>query len=351
MTLNERLQDEAIERAIYLQQYGNGLTDEVLALLREMENSIERKLRNTRGELTRRLLEAKLIDVRRIIAGGNKKLERLLLKRLRELTRIEGYWAAGSLKVSLAELGATAIAVGVARPDIQALEAAINSRPFQGKLLKEWVKEFSEVQARSLRNAVRIGFAEGESIDQIVRRVVGTSRRGYRDGVFGAQRRSIEAIIRTAINHVATYARQEVYTQQADLLKGVQWSSTLDGRTSAVCRARDGKVYPPKEGPRPPAHINCRSTIVPIAKGATALGLPPAARSSIDGYVPADLNYGDWLKGKPRDFVARVLGEKRAKLFLKGELPIDRFVNPRGRSYTLTELENLFPDAWKRAGI
>lgn len=350
-TLNEDIQEQLIERAIYLQRFGNGLSDEVLALLRKMERDIERKLQTIRGPLTKTILETRLIEIRRIIHGYSPRLEKLLERQLKKLARIEATYAASQVKIGLGNFGAGALAAGVTRPDLTTIVTATHARPFQGRLLREWIQELDAATARAVRNAVRIGYAEGETLEQIVRRVVGTRRLNYRDGVMEINRRNAEAIVRTAISHYSTHARQKVYDDLADMLEGVKWVSTLDSRTTPLCRSRDGQVYPAKSGPRPPAHINCRSTVVPIVKGADALGLPPATRASIDGQVPEDVTYGPWLRTRSRGFVEDVLGKTRAKLFLDGDLKIDRFVNPRGQTYTLDELKSLFPSAWTKAGL
>jgi SPP1 gp7 family putative phage head morphogenesis protein len=46
-------------------------------------------------------------------------------------------------------------------------------------------------------------------------------------------------------------------------VKKVIYVATLDGRTSQICRSRDGKVYNLGEEPNLPAHPNCRSTYIP----------------------------------------------------------------------------------------
>ncbi|MGT2493119.1 hypothetical protein ACU4GD_28060 [Cupriavidus basilensis] len=56
--------------------------------------------------------------------------------------------------------------------------AAALSRPFQGRLLKEWASNIEADRMVRIRDAIRIGFVEGQTTDQIIRRVRGTRAKG-----------------------------------------------------------------------------------------------------------------------------------------------------------------------------
>src|SRR3546814_10812384 len=74
-----------------------------------------------------------------------------------------------------------------------------------------------------------------------------------------------------------------------------RWVSTLDGRTTSQCRSLDGKVFTIGKGPRPPIHMNCRSTTVAIIPGLENLS-DILTRASQDGQVKGSLTYYEWLK-------------------------------------------------------
>ena len=141
-----------------------------------------------------------------------------------------------------------------------------------------------------------------------------------------------------------------LYARNKRLVKGVQWVSTLDGRTSAICRARDGQDYDPEKGPRPPAHPNCRSGTTPVLKSWREMGLsglPPSTRASMNGQVAEDLTYDAWLRKQPVSFQDEVLGQRKGRLFRAG-LKMDRFVNRAGDEYTLDELRQREAEIWTR---
>ena len=139
-----------------------------------------------------------------------------------------------------------------------------------------------------------------------------------------------------------------------DILKGKRRVATLDGRTTPLCRALDGTVVP-ITAPSPPFHWNCRTTEIPVLKDEFAREIPGSTRPSVgaDGVeqVSSRTTYGEWLARQPAAFQEDVLGPARYKLFSKGELSIDRFVDDDGRTLTLKQLREREPMAYQRAGL
>jgi SPP1 gp7 family putative phage head morphogenesis protein len=271
----------------------------------------------------------------------------------------------------LAEINARAKASGIGfnltKPNFNLIATAATAKPIHGKLLRQWWKEWGDAVRAAVAQQVRLGIAENESIDSIVRRILGTKARNYRDGILIVKRRNAEALVRTMVNHVASQAKNSVYEANDDVIEAVEWNATLDGRTTPICQARDGKraaiggrdqtsipsgsrLKPPTA--RPPAHIGCRSTILPVITDWESLGLknPPAStRASLNGQVANDLDYETWLKKQNKSFIRSVLGKKKTDLFLKGKVSLGRFVDLKGNSYTLEDMKRLNPKAWALA--
>lgn len=340
-TAAEKLRDAQISHSIAINRYGNGLARRIVELL----NSVDDDLMST--------IAARLASTQRLTT---------LLEELRTLNSTVYSRVADGLEVELIELADTEInfqtrALQAALPSIlQAsvpptvmLRSIVLERPITGTLLKPWVKGLEDARLQRVEQALRIGLVESETIDQIVRRIRGTRAQRYEDGILAISRRSAQALVRTSVTHVTTQAREETYAANDDLIKGVKWISTLDGRTSVVCAARDGQIYEVGKGPRPPGHPGgCRSTTIPILKSWREIGIDadeatPAIRASMDGAVPADRTFGQFLKDKPASFQNDVLGKSKAEAFRKG-LPLDRFIDTTGREYTLDELRRRNPD-------
>jgi SPP1 gp7 family putative phage head morphogenesis protein len=351
VAVNDDLLDEAIKHQVELIRYSSGVVSRVTSILNKSDADLIKKIEA--GSFTE-IKAARLDKILKALRVINRIAYDLLGKSLtEELVAAAGY----EIDYGITVLEKTIpVVFELVRPSPTVLRAVVTSRPFQGALLKEWVAGLEDGRFRRLRDAIRIGVTEGETTADIVRRIRGTKALQYKDGVLDISRRSAEAMTRTAVNHTMVNSREQLYKDNADLIKGVRWVSTLDSRTTAVCRARDGEVYPPNQGPRPPAHINCRSTTVPVTKSWKELGIklpdaPEGTRSSMNGQVPAGTTYAEWLKKRPAAFQDEVLGVKKGLLFRKGGLTLDRFIDNSGHEYTLDELRRREAEAFKKAGL
>lgn len=359
-TANEKLLDETIGHAVNLSRYSNGVVRRIIALLNRSDKDLFAQLTAALERLppesfTVQRLDRLLVEVNRLnaqaYAAAGEELDRALLELAGYEAQHQHRMIASVLPAQVAEaLTLTSVTAGQAY-------AAAASRPFQGKLLKEALGGIEAAKAVRIRDAIRMGFVEGETVQQMVRRLRGTRALNYTDGLLAIDRRGAEALVRTAVNHTANFAGQAVFDANRDIVQEVIWVSTLDGRTSSVCQARDGDVFPVDKGPRPPAHFNCRSRMAPVLVSAwEALGLSrdeidEGSRSSMDGQIPASTTFQQWLKDKPAEFQDEVLGSTKGRLFRSGGMSLDRFVDSKGRSYNIDELRKRDAAAFKRAGL
>lgn len=347
MAVSDDILDALTAHEIGLQRLSNATVRKILALLGRSDTRIaERLLREDISDLSRARQEALLDDIRRIVASAYGDGTGQLQIDLRRLAAYEGQYQLDMFR------HVVPVHLDFIAPSAEQLWAAVNSRPFHGKLLKDWFAELESGAFLRLRNTIRAAIVEGRTIDQVVREVRGTRAQGYADGILQVNRRAAEATVRTAISHTANAARDRLYQANEGLVKSVQWVSVLDGRTSPVCRARDGMVYPVNKGPRPPAHPNCRSATIPVLKSLREMGidrdLPASTRASMNGQVAGDLTYDAWLRKQPRAFQDEVMGKAKADLFRAG-LTQDRFVSRAGLEYTLDELKSREAETWARA--
>jgi SPP1 gp7 family putative phage head morphogenesis protein len=175
------------------------------------------------------------------------------------------------------------------------------------------------------------------------------------DGILQVDRHHAAVLVQTSVADVAAKARELVYGKNEDLVKSVQWVATLDARTCEECMGYDGQTFKVDDGPRPPAHANCRCTTVPVLKSWREMGVDldefEGARASLDGQVADTVTYGTWLKGQPMAVVREALGATRARLFMDGGLTVDRFTDRFGRSLTLAQLKVRNAKAFTAAGV
>lgn len=199
-----------------------------------------------------------------------------------------------------------------------------------GKVVEKAFRGIAIDQAERFNQVIRAGLLSGETTPQIAKRLIGNLEFGESARTVpqivaaGGQATAVAdnqivALVRTSINQVANAASQQVYEANQDLTKKYRYVATLDSRTSAICRALDGREFEYGKGPMPPQHFNCRSTTVPVIDY-EALGFdppPPGKRASMDGPVPADTTYGEWLAKQPKTVQAEVLGPARVGYFQK----------------------------------
>ncbi|XEG73995.1 minor capsid protein [Pseudomonas sp. abacavir_1] len=359
-TVNDRLADAGIAHAIDLTRYSNGVVRRMIRLLNQADAELFAQLmivleRLPPESFTVQRLDQLLVSVERLNAAAYLSIGAELDT---ELVALAGYEASHQHQLLSSVLPVkVAESFTVNTVTAQQVHAAAMSRPFQGKLLREALKEIEVARAMRIRDAVRMGFVEGETVSQMVRRIRGTRANHYADGLLEIDRRGAEALVRTAVNHTANYARQAVYEANSDLVQEWQFLATLDGRTTITCASLSGKTFPVGKGPMPPRHWNCRSTSVPVLTSAwEALGLSkseidPGTQASMDGQVAADMNYSQWLRTKSASFQDEVLGAERGKLFRDGKIDIDRFTDSKGKVYTLDQLRERDAALFKRAGL
>ncbi len=231
-----------------------------------------------------------------------------------------------------------------------------------GEVVTKAFRGIAVDQAERFSQVVRQGLLTGEPTPAIAKRLIGSLQFGEEAKTVrqliaaGGQATAVAdnqviALIRTSINQVANTASQQVYEANQDITPRYRYVATLDTRTSAICRALDGKEFEYGKGPMPPQHFNCRSTTVPVIDPDI---LPPsttATRASKDGQVPINQSYGEWLSNQPRSVQADALGPGKVAYFnrlAKKYGPRDaiaKLVRDDGSELTLDQLRKRYGPA------
>jgi SPP1 gp7 family putative phage head morphogenesis protein len=221
--------------------------------------------------------------------------------------------------------GAEALArqAGTGTYSLTATQGTMITLP-NGQIVEKAFRGIAEAQAERFSQAVRNGLLTGETTQSIAKRLVGRLEFGDTGPLSVRQLQAaggelttvanhqVMTLVRTSINQVANTASQQVYEANQDITKKYRYVATLDTRTSAICRANDGREFEYGKGPTPPLHFACRSTTVPVIdyEGLGFSPPPPGKRASMKGQVPADTSYGEWLYGQPKTVQEDVLGSK-----------------------------------------
>ncbi|WP_017255076.1 head morphogenesis protein [Pseudomonas tolaasii] len=205
--------------------------------------------------------------------------------------------------------------------------------------------QFGTKKAAEIIGEIQIGSSLGETSQQIGRRLT---------SIHQLHQDQASSLVRTMTNHIASTARVETLKANDDILKGMRRIATLDSSTTLYCMGIDQTIIP-LDGPKPPYHWGCRTTLVPVLKDEFARDIPGSTRPSIgpDGVamVSSKTSYQEWLARQPAAFQRDILGPNRYALFSKGELTLDKFVDENGKTLTLQQLKDLEPLAFERAGL
>lgn len=367
-SINDLLQDEAIRHQVSMQGYTTGVLYRLLAVLNRSDARLAAELAVVLGNMDSTTfsmdrLESLLTSVRTMSAATYRELGVELNKELEAFVAYEVSYQQQMLVQHLP------VGVHVASVNVAQVYAAAYAQPFQGVLLRDVWSDLDAGKMKRVRQAIAQGFVEGKTTDQIIRELRGTRAKSYEDGLIQRDRRDVEAVVRTAVGHYAGKAQDQVMEANADLLKALQWSSTLDLRTSPQCRIRDRLLYTPDthkpiehkvpwlSGPGR-LHWRCRSGQVPVLKSFKELGidLPEIevggkTRVSMDGQLPADTSYADWIKKQSTARQDAVLGPTRGRLLREGKLSMADLYSARGELLTLDDLRKRDAEAFKRAGL
>jgi len=229
-----------------------------------------------------------------------------------------------------------------------------------GRVVEKSFRGLAESQAERFSSSVRQALLTGETTQELSRRLRGTLE-------FGEEAKTIKqlalsggeatkmaghqvtSIVRTSINQVANAASQQVYEANQDITKKYKYVATLDSRTTAICRALDGREFEYGKGPTPPQHFSCRSTTVPVIDY-EGLGFDPprpGKRAAKGGMVDADTNYGQWLLQQGKERQEEVLGSKAPYFRMLARKhgardAMAKLVRQDGRELTLEQLRRRY---------
>ena len=353
-SINTEILDSITGRALDLQRLTAGQLKDSARFLKALEGDIVAQLAKIDptgiGAPTRQAarLEKLLAQVKDTIRNAYRGESVRLIGELRELADIETAFAASSVNKAL---GATVITTSVTRGQLAAI---VDGVLIQGAPVSDWLSRQAGDTLQRFTDTMRLGIAEGETNASLIRRIRGGTQNGEMvQGFMDVSRRNAESLVRSATQAVSQKSRQGLYEANQDLVKALQWVSTIDLRTTLECATRDGLTYT-VEGHEPidhslpwgggpgNLHWGCRSTSVPVLKSLRELGfdidLPASTRASMDGQIAEDTTFEGWLSRQSKERQDASLGAGRADLWRDGKIKFRDLVDGNGRELTLAEL-------------
>uniref|UniRef100_UPI003F6B7DEB minor capsid protein n=1 Tax=Pasteurella multocida TaxID=747 RepID=UPI003F6B7DEB len=341
MTVDEQLEHLLTDHKILLFRYDASLRKEIAKKLNEMQRKMILRISSVGIEsLSKRELVKLLSEIKEIVKEYYQTIYHFTDDELQALLPIEA--------LAVWEIYNTAVKFDLFNkiPDYK-LKANKTAQIVAGSPLSDWFDKQGGDLTFKLTGLIRQGILDGKQTSAIITEV---------KDLLGSSRRSAETLVRTAVMKVNDEAHKLLRDENEDIIKGEQHISTLDTRTSEVCRVRDGLVWDLEKKPvgdhsvpyqRPPLHPNCRSTLRLIMKSWRELGfdvdeIPESTRASMDGQVKANITYEDWLKNKTKAQQDEILGKGKADLWRNGVITFRDMLDQSGRPLTLKELREQF---------
>lgn len=366
--------DESTAHVVALLRVGSTFRDEALSVLKDLERELVRAVEDaTPGSASQQRAQAMLREAGQIIEAAYKTMTRAQVKNLEGVALIE------NKQVATMQNRAVGVDIFTPRLATTALEALVRKPIVFGHPAADWWNGQAVDLQRRFVGQMQMGILRGETTAQLIDRIRGTKARGFTDGVMNVSKTQAETLVRTSVQSVSNATRLASFEAQPDLIKAIEWVSTLDTRTSDICKALDGCTwdlpnYKPSKGdkafPGPVAHYRCRSTQVAVTKsweelagiklptldnrtiqaaiddklregGKTPEQIAAAkafARASMDGQVSAETDFNGFVKRKGGDFANQVLGAGRAELWTAGKITMRDLTDQNNRPLSLEEL-------------
>ncbi len=345
-----------VRNMIDLQRFENTVSKETLHILEaafaEVVISMIRldPLAVTPGRLPRRM-DALMKAMDSIIGPAYSDVRRVVMGSLIDVAGVQQTFAIRQL-----ERATAGIDVSFSNPRTRAFwREFVTSRRIRGSPMGEWWADQHKNVRKAFSRELQIGLSQGESIDDLVRRIRGRAVGSkfvdgkrvtrFAGGVMQTITRHAESLVRTAVNQISNDALFETFSDNPKVTEEYRYTATLDGKTSHICIALDGRVfrYDDPNARRPSQHYRCRSTMVPIVDF-DGLGLDTPVegkRAAKGGAVDASTDYPQWLRAQDKidpKVTDDILGVGRAKLFRSGKLDLRTIVRRDGSTISLADL-------------
>ena len=381
--ISEQLQDIYLARAFDLEKVKNQSAKDISKILESLIAEIVRELESVdptgvqRSAYQQERLNKLFNMADKTIKSQYKLIAGNMTTELMTLAEIESMFAAKAinsvLKVDLVDYALSR----------EVLEELAKDTLIQGAPSSTWWSKQASSLQDEFKRVMRVSVARGETLGQMTARIKGTqdvTKLGVRGKVPGVTdemlraalgepgmikkaNRNAKALVKTSYQAVMGSARMEVYKQNSDVIKGVEYMATLDNRTTLLCRAYDGsqwssdgqpigKTKLPFKQPPTDTHWGCRSILLPIMRSLSEIlnipGIPEIPKSTrsafsetgMRGQVSGDINFDTFMRSMAPEEGMKIIGKKRYELWSSGKITLQDMLNSEGNVMTLKQLKD-----------
>jgi len=148
-------------------------------------------------------------------------------------------------------------------PEEEKLWASIGAMPMgaNGYLWRIFLSANGILATNKITQLVTQHWANKSKKQELLDALLGTKDASLNDGLLALIARQGNAASNTVIQHINANTNAGIASKVFDKY---QWISVLDNGTTEICRSRAWLIYEYGKGPVPPAHVGCRSSIVPV---------------------------------------------------------------------------------------
>ena len=353
----EQFRNFLLRRSSYLYQLENQAIQNMLIPYQQALPAMKRQLEVLQSEATTgftkewriQRMKGQVAEVEFLLQVAGQQSSSELRSMLQDLAYLDSDVYARMLDSQFSKIG-----IDIASLPYRQVDQILNN-PLRGIEIGDpafWNKMNADVTNR-IRGELTQSIILGEDMGKATNRIIDLSKQkgfGTYSTTILAQR--AEMIARSEIQYVSNQVARQTYTENQDVLKGMQHSSTLDRRTCPACASLDGKVYLFKDGdieaPLLPLHPFCRCCYIPLTKSWEELGVKVPenkkgeAKAFTGNPLKDQLTYGQWLKKQPVAVQKEILGPARFELWDSGQIELKQMTGRRGI------LRNVYPKKGER---
>jgi hypothetical protein len=230
VNLSDRIHDRTVRDTLQVLRYEAGLSRRVLAHLRGLERDLKAALADAGDIRTKKRLNALLKEAQEAIRDRYAGAQGVYDEEAPQFISAQ----AESMRATLNGL----VKVDIFRHSLttEQIQAIASDTLITGAPSAEWWAAQSSDTLAKFTRIVRMGMLQGQTGDEMAREV--------RD-MMGTSMRNAQALVRTSVITTNNAAHMALYEANADVLKGVQWSATLDTRTCLVAGTPVATPYGP----------------------------------------------------------------------------------------------------------
>jgi SPP1 gp7 family putative phage head morphogenesis protein len=316
-----------IERA----KYERWLSNEIADILRRASDDLVSTILSptfrtlSRDEQARKLQLFRELD--RQMNAGYATVKTTALREMEGYAELEAEVARAQIR-SMLTGASERLQVGTGAILTSRAVAAVATLPIEGLSISDWFEAQAAGMSRETRRVIQNGLLQGKTLPEIVRGIV-PPRSSVEPAVYRRARSDGMSIVRTTVNAVQNYGAMQGYEGAGDDVSDrYALIAVRDARTTAICRALDGKEFRYSDPHRriPPFHVGCRTSTRPIVNG-----VPDASTFTFG-------SYGEWLRGQAKGVQDTILGPTRAEWWRTNKMSLADAVDGDNRVLTLRQL-------------